>query len=145
MTPSLFDQIIELEHAEITCPTCHGHGTIDRTLAPSVGRDHPETSQRAARVPSNRMKFGSQRHSIMLVLKTYGDQTAAEIADRIGVSRNQVATRLGECRTLEWVSYVVDATGQTVTRQTSSDAEGRVQTLTTAGRQKLADLEWLTS
>jgi hypothetical protein len=140
MTSSLFDHIAELEHAEITCPTCHGQGTIDHTLQPSVGRYHPETSQQAARAPSNRIKFGSQRHTVMQLLQTYGDQTAAEIADRIGMSRNQVATRLGECRKLEWVSYVIDITGHPKTRQTSSDSEGRVQTLTTAGRQKLAEL-----
>jgi hypothetical protein len=140
MNQSLFEYIAELEHAEITCPTCHGQGTIDRTLAPSVGRYHPETSQQAARAPSNRLKFGSQRHTVLLLLQTYGDQTAAEIADRIGMSRNQIATRLGECRKLEWVSYVIDNTGHPKTRKTSSDSEGCVQTLTTAGRQKLAEL-----
>jgi len=140
MTSSLFDHIAELEHAEITCPTCQGQGTIDHTLKASVGRYHPETSQQAARAPSNRIKQGSQRHTVLQLLQTYGDQTAAEIADRIGMSRNQVATRLGECRTLEWVSYVIDITGHPMTRQTSTDSEGRVQTLTTAGRQKLAEL-----
>jgi hypothetical protein len=140
MNPSLFDHIAELEQAEITCPTCNGHGTIDHRLKPSVGRYHPETSQQAARVLSNRIKFGSQRHTVMKILQTYGEQTAAEIADRIGMSRNQVATRLGECRKLEWVTYVIDTNGNPKTRQTSSDSEGRVQTLTTAGRMKLAEL-----
>ena len=140
MNQSLFEYIAELEHAEITCPTCHGQGTIDHTLAPSVGRYHPETSQQAARAPSNRLEFGTQRHKVMRLLQTDGDQTAAEIADRLGMSRNQIATRLKECRTLEWVSYVTDNTGQPKTRKTSSESEGRVQTLTTAGRQKLAEL-----
>lgn len=140
MIPSLFDHIAELERAEITCPTCHGQGTVDHTLTPSVGRHHPETSQRAARAPANRIRFGSQRHSVLLLLRNYGDQTAAEIAERMGMSRNQVATRLGECRKLEWVAYVTDETGKPVTRQTSKNDEGRVQTLTVKGHRKLDEL-----
>lgn len=99
----------------------------------AVGADHPETSQAAARSTPNRLRFKSQRANVLVALLDHGPATAADIADRLGISRNQIATRLGELRTIGWVDYARDSWGKVITAPTSSDAEGMVQEITLAG------------
>lgn len=99
----------------------------------AVGHNHPETSRAAARSAANRVRFGSQRYRILELLTITGPMTAAQIADRLGTSRNQTATRLGECRDAGWVDYARDSWGQVITAPTSADAEGMVQEITEAG------------
>ena len=98
-----------------------------------VGHDHPETSHAAARSAPNRLKFNSQRFRILEVLAAHGPATAAQVADRLGMSRNQTATRLGECRDAGWVDYARNSSGKVITAPTSSDGEGMVQEVTNDG------------
>lgn len=100
----------------------------------SVGWSHPETSRAAAKSPANRVRFGSQRYLILDLLAGGGPMTAADIAERLGASRNQTATRLGECRDAGWVDYARDSWGRVITAPTSADSEGMVQEITQAGR-----------
>lgn len=97
-----------------------------------VGADHPDTSRRAARSVSNRARFGTQRFKVLAALAGH-PMTAAEVAAAIGVSRNQTATRIGECHEVGWVEYLSAPSGEVVTRSTSADARGRVHRLTPAG------------
>lgn len=124
----------------VQCPTCGGRGSVLRTLLGKVGRNHPETSRRTAKSPINRIKWGTQRHNTLLALAEYGPMTAAEVADCIGVARNQTATRLQECRESGWVAYSVDHAGNRIERKTSEDAWGLVQEITEAGRVALGNL-----
>jgi hypothetical protein len=135
---SLFDV---METATVTCPTCQGNGVVDKSVIPAVGKDHPATSHAAAKSPSNRVKFGSQRYRAMRLLSLHGPMTAAQIADQLGISRNQVATRLGECRELGWVVYLKDESGQRVVRKTSADSLGLVQKITSSGLSKIRGVE----
>lgn len=128
----------------VPCPTCHGCGTVSpaEALGYAPGRvsaAHPETSQKAARRVSNRVRFGTQRHRCMDALAD-GALTAAEVADRIGLSRNQTATRLGELREAGFVAYLV-MNGARVTRPTGPNDEGLLHRLTTAGREALEDIK----
>lgn len=100
----------------------------------AVGVHHPETSRAAARSTANRVRFGSQRYRILDLLLGGGPMTAAQIAERLGMSRNQAATRLGECRDAGWVDYARDSWGRVITAPTSADAEGMVQEITQAGQ-----------
>jgi len=99
----------------------------------AVGIDHPETSRAAARSAPNRLRFKSQRANVLAVLLDHGPATAADIADRLGISRNQIATRLGELREVGWVDYARDSWGKVITAPTSSDSEGMVQEITLTG------------
>lgn len=131
------------------CPTCNGSGVMfdadyrrmieDRPGA--VGANHPETSQRAARRPSNVVRFGTQRWRVLEALAA-GPMTAAELAARVGLSRNQTATRLGECRDANLVAYLRDDKGEFVLRPTGPRDLGIVQEITLTG---LAALRGLTS
>lgn len=117
-----------------------------------------ETSVAAARRPSNVLRFGTQRHRVMNVLRYAGPEvdgriaikpgadglTAAAIADHLSMSRNQVATRLGECHDAGWVEYVTDSDGKIVTAPTGPDDNGdrgRVHRLTPLGRAALARIK----
>lgn len=99
----------------------------------AVGTDHPETSQGAARAVPNRLRFKGQRANVLAVLLEHGPSTAADVADRLGISRNQIATRLGELRAIGWVDYARDSWGKVITAPTSSDSDGMVQEITLAG------------
>jgi DNA-binding MarR family transcriptional regulator len=79
------------------------------------------------------LRFNSQRFRVLEVLAAHGPSTAARIADRLGMSRNQVATRLGECRAVGWVDYARNAAGAVITEPTSEDSDGMVQEITSAG------------
>ena len=127
-------------HSEI-CPTCSGSGRLGpaeyrRLVADrpgAVGKTHPETSKKAARTPSNVVRFGTQRHLVLCLLGSSGPMTAAEVALQADLSRNQTATRLGECRDAGLVRYVRDANGNFITRPTGPTDEGRLQEITPAG------------
>lgn len=128
------------------CPTCAGHGTVTeeqlRGLIEGrpgkVGRSHPETSQRAARRPSNRIRFGTQRWQVLETLRHDGRQTAAEIAAEVGLSRNQTASRLHELREVGFVRCARDSDGQLLLRATGPKDWGQVQEITEAGRRAIA-------
>lgn len=124
----------------VQCPTCCGSGQVLEAealahMSGMVGKDHPETSKKAAKSPSNVLRFGTQRHRALQVLDT-GSLTAAEVAARIGVSRNQTATRLLELHRAGLVRYLL-ADGQRVTRPTGPSDEGLVHEITAAGRAAL--------
>lgn len=103
----------------------------------AVGATHPSTSKDAARSASNRVRFNTQRYQVLECLSNHGPTTAAQIADRLGMARNQVATRLGECREAGHVAYVLTSSGAVLTARTSADSEGMVQEITTAGFEAL--------
>ena len=111
----------------------------------AVGADHPETSRAAARSASNRLRFGTQRHALLRLLSDHRRSTAAALADALGMSRNQVATRLGECREAGWVTYSRDESGAVLTAPTSSDSEGAVQEITLVGICELARVDGTSS
>jgi DNA-binding HxlR family transcriptional regulator len=73
----------------------------ERTGGP-VGRDHPDTSKRAA----TKVRSGSQRYKVLHALYDWGGQTAFELSKRVShddgrtIAPNQIATRLGELRDL---------------------------------------------
>lgn len=73
----------------------------DATGGP-VGRDHPDTSKRAA----VKVRSGSQRYKVLQALYDFGGQTAFELSQRVShddgrvIAANQIATRLGELRDL---------------------------------------------
>ena len=91
-----------------------------------VGRDHPATSRRAASIP----KFGSQRFRVLSVLVAAGvtGATAAEIADRVRLSRNQAAARLMELREANLASRLA------AERKTGPSTTGRVHVASSLGR-----------
>lgn len=104
-----------------------------------TGANHPATSKRAGRHPGNVVRFMSQRHVALAALSNHGPQTAAELAERLGTSRNQAATRLLELRRAGMVAYradVDDPTGYAL-RKTGEHAQGRVQYITDLGRAAL--------
>lgn len=118
----------------------------------------PETSHRAAREPNHRIKWGEDRCRVlsMMANSTPAGQgwTAAELADRwnfvegvraeAGVphlryaTRNQIAARLLELRTMSLVIYSADEKGRIEVRATGPGATGRVQLITPAGREAVA-------
>ena len=75
--------------------------TDDVTGGP-VGRDHPDTSKRAA----VKVRSGSQRDKVLQSLYDLGGQTAFELSKQVAhddgraIAANQIATRLGEVRAL---------------------------------------------
>jgi hypothetical protein len=136
---SIFDLKPDVDPNHV-CPTCSGTGQLTNAqykdlignYSGAVGANHPETSRRAARRPSNTVRFGTQRYKALTVLLS-GPKTAAEVADRLDISRNQTATRLGECRDRHLVEYVRDDEGNFVTRPTGPTDEGIVQRITALG------------
>jgi hypothetical protein len=127
----------------VPCPHCNGTGIVSAGSllgGPGrVGSHHPGTAQHAARQPSNVIRFGTQRWRVLDDLDRLGDSTCAETAARVGLSRNQCATRLLELRDVEMVAYVHDPdTGEIVTRKTGPNDEGMVQAITAAGRAIIA-------
>jgi len=122
------------------CPTCSGTGQLTNgqykdligNYPGAVGSNHPETSRRAASRPSNTLRFNTQRYKVLAVLSS-GHATAAEVAERVALSRNQTATRLGECRQTGLVEWMRDDTGNFVTRPTGPTDDGRVQRITALG------------
>jgi len=129
----------------VPCPTCRGSGLLTHEelrgriedLPGAVGRDHPETSRRAASLDAPR--FGTQRHRVLAALVP-GPATAAEVASSTGLSRNQTATRLGELRQGGFVAYLRTPGGTPVERRTGPRDTGLVQMLTGLGRSALAAL-----
>jgi DNA-binding transcriptional ArsR family regulator len=130
-----------MDSVTLLCPSCKGSGYVsEKAIGNSSGKvssKHPSTSKKAASSPTNILRNGTQRYKVIFNLANYGPQTAASIADRLGVSRNQIATRLQECREAGLVEYVIQD-DKYVTDKTSSDSEGRVQQVTWAGLRALA-------
>lgn len=117
-------ELIEKQRAALAGKLDHQNG--------KVGRDHPGTSKRAATAP----RFGSQRWTVLDMVAesdTVG-RTAAEIADVLEMSRNQVATRLMELREAGCVARRRNDRGEVVERRTSSTATGAVHVVTDEGR-----------
>ena len=130
------------------CPECGGTGTVPfvspTTPTPgAVGRKHPGTSRAVAFNPFTIPQFGKQRHRCMLVLRpVYPDGlTAAEIAERVSIVRNQTATRLQELRDGGFVEYLTDDDGRIVERPTGPHADGQVQRLTRKGMTTLVEMD----
>lgn len=98
--------------------------TVAPEMGGKVGRDHPDTSRRAATPP----RFGSQRWKVLEALVELGPKTSAELAPTIERSRNQTATRVLELREL---GFVAD-TGHK--RSTGPADEGTVWAATATGR-----------
>ena len=111
-----------------------------------------ETSRDAARAkPPIELRFRDARFEVLRAL-SLTDMTAAQVTDVVAkytlrhVSRNQIATRLNECRAAGWVDYVT-VEGQRVRRPTSFSptgepvAYGYVQRLTPLGRAVLREAE----
>lgn len=109
-----------------------------------------ETSRDAARAkPPTELRFKDARFEVLRALSMV-DMTAAQVTDVVAkrtgraVSRNQIATRLNECRAAGWVEYVT-VDGNKVRRPTSFGpdskpvAYGYVQRLTSLGRKVLRD------
>lgn len=108
------------------------------TTPGKVGRDHPATATDAA--TRGRFRFGTQRHQVLAAL-TRGDATAHTVAQRVGLTPNQCATRLLELREAGLVDFVRDDTGQVVTAPTTGGFRGQVQCITAEGRGVLWQLQ----
>lgn len=91
----------------------------DEERSGKVGRDHPATSKDAA--VRARPGFATERALVLDYIASKGDDgaTAAEVADALGRSRNQIATRCGELRETGWVEYLIarDENGRPVFAQ----------------------------
>jgi DNA-binding transcriptional ArsR family regulator len=96
-----------------------------------VGALHPRTARRAAMVP----RFGTQRWTILEQIVRSGPDglTAAEIAERIEVTRNQVGSRLLELRECALVMRLRDTASEYVTRDTGTGCTGIVHVATGLG------------
>jgi hypothetical protein len=131
------------------CPLCGGTGVVTledyarqlENRPGAVGTNHPNTSKRAAKNPTNIIRFGTQRHRVLIALRDHGPQTCATIAERLNLSRNQTATRLGECRAAGLVEWHRNEAGEIITEPTGPNDAGRVQNITQAGRMTLNQLE----
>lgn len=143
--PHLFDQpVLTNGPSRVPCPTCCGSGIVRAGEALAympgmVSDSHPETSKKAARAPSNVVRFGTQRHRALEALRE-GPMTAAQVADKIKVSRNQTATRLLELHRGGLVKYLL-VDGKRLTRSTGQNDEGLVHELTLAGHFALTGAE----
>lgn len=101
----------------------------------ATGHGHPDTSRRAAVL--GQVRFGTQKARLLsLIAGAGGDgMTAAEAAKRLGLSRNQTATRLGELREDGWVVRLETADGKYVERATDTLGNtGIVHVLSDDGR-----------
>jgi hypothetical protein len=143
------------------CPGCDRHGTVDRSKLDEFFKAHGRTpaeagpsSLGAATIP----EFGSQRYYVLRALYDMGPSNAAAVAREVArleypIAKNQVATRLGECRSVldispnnrgggrapgkEFVRYVRDEHGGFVYTPTNplrpDGRQGAVQELTALG------------
>lgn len=115
-----------------------------RPVDGKVGRDHPETSQHAAKLM--RYKIGSQKSALLKLIADAEPHgvTNAEAAPVLNMSRNQCATRMGELRDDGWVEAKLDATGAKLTRVATITAHGEtrgvVHVMTIEGRIKYRQL-----
>lgn len=116
------------------CPTC-GRPVGDMEAPGKVGRKHPETSHTAATLPG----FGTQRWRVLFALGDRHNATAAELADRCNLSRNQCATRLMELREGGYARYLYDDDGEPMRRATGLNTSGRVHIISALGRRVLDD------
>lgn len=142
--PQLFEQhSVSLEEPlKVPCPTCCGSGAVLSSEALAhmpgmVSKSHPETSRRAAKAPSNAVRFGTQRHKALAAV-AMRPMTAAEVAAHINLSRNQTATRLLELHRAGLVKYLVED-GERVTRSTGHNDQGLVHEVTLSGRYALTN------
>ena len=87
------------------------------------------------------VEFGGQRHRVLQAVARAGSATSDAVAQRLGLSPNQVATRLLELRTGGYLVRQRDDDGEYVTRPTSSGRRGIVHVLTPVGVRLLRDLE----
>lgn len=96
-----------------------------------VSTGAPSTSRRA----SENITHGSQRWAVLRHLSMERNATAAEIADVLGKSRNQTATRLGELHDAQLVEYVPSPTSPDglLSRPTGPSDRGLVHRITVAG------------
>ena len=110
-----------------------------------VGANPPETSQRAA----IRVKSGSQKAQVILALSSlyphdgmtaYGLDGFITNAAGDPISRNQIATRLGELRDQGLAMYLFDQFGKPVERETTPGNTGYVHVLTRQGMEVAYDL-----
>lgn len=118
---------------DTACPTCH-RPFADLTGPGQVGNNHPSTSRNAAVT----VQAGTQRWQLLTELADRADATVAEIADDIGMSRNQLATRMLELHQAGLAELVYDDDGNPCERATSARANGRVHRASAHGRYVLA-------
>ena len=111
----------------------------DEARVGKVGHRHPATSREAAYLC--RPSFASQRAVVLVAVAVAGEYgvTVAAIADAMGVSRNQIATRMGELREQGWVKRAVagiDVNGDLLYRQraTGPSTHGIVHVLNPAAK-----------
>ncbi len=112
-------------------------GIDPEALGGKVGRNHPETSQKAAK----NVRSGSQQAQVVARLYLLGEATAHEIADHVfnkagkAISPNQCATRLLELREKGLVEYCRDpVTGRPIEKATTLNSSALLQRLTGEGR-----------
>lgn len=123
---------------DITCPTCHGSGTVSAARWKEMmerhgltGRGHSATSRTAGTTP----RKGTQRYAVLEVLMRRTNATAYEVARDLGKSPNQIATRLGELHDDTFVEYDRDhETRSIIERETTPGNSGMVHKVTAAGR-----------
>lgn len=119
-----------LTRADGGCPSCGRElGALD---APGlVGRDHPETSKRAAWTPTK----GGEAWRVLEALQRFGPSTSDELAARgVSPSVNQAGARLLQLRDGGYVRRVLTSDGDVVKQRTRSGASAEVQELTPVGR-----------
>jgi hypothetical protein len=108
----------------------------DAATGGPVGRDHPDTSKRAAM----KVRSGSQRYKVLQTLYDFGGQTAFELSKRVthddgrAIAANQIATRLGELRDLGLVVRSRQfPDGPVLERATTAQHRGIVHEITLGG------------
>lgn len=83
-----------------------------------VGNRHPGTAHRAARTPLAAPRFGTQRWECLRYI-ALRPHTCAEVAARVGKSRNQTAARLLELRESGLIAPLLHDDGTVATRTTT--------------------------
>lgn len=129
---SLFD-VVEPEVVPDVCPTCRRPFLSDEG---QVGRHHPETSRDAARRPGKR----SEGVRVLRWLRAYGPANAGVVAEALGRSPNQIATRLLELRRAGLAERLRGEDGEWVTALTPTGSSGIVHVVTEAATVYLDEL-----
>lgn len=104
-----------------------------------VGAEHPVTAIEASHLVAPRA--ASQRARVLDLLYDRGldGATAAEAAEHVGTSRNQVAARLLELREGGWARYLPGVGDEPAVRSTGGRFTGAIHVLTPNGRNAWKD------
>lgn len=131
---SLFDAEPDTPPSPEVCPCCKRPFLTDTG---KVARDATGTSRAAARMPGKR----SQAVRLLRLLAEQGPSNVGSAAEVMGVSPNQLATRMLELREAGLAVRQTDSLGQRVVAPTPSGGSGEVHEVTPAGRLYLSRLE----